>query len=172
MWPQFLLRDLGRRSDADVAAGKRAYGDWQSGLLFVDGSPKPSLTSFQLALHADCRMEKGKRQVLLWGHVRTGASEVQLTVRKGATFRPAVSVASATALRTLAKAKASALLPFRTAGDGTFLRYAPYEKGSSYRVQVKAADGKSVDGVATAPDSCSGISRQPKLKGSAGSTEF
>ena len=173
MWPQFLLRDLGRRSDADVAAGKRDYGDWQSGLLFVDGTPKPSLTSFQLALHADCQTVKGRRQVLIWGHVRPAreATEVQLTFKKGPSFRPAVSVASAASLRTLGKAKASTLLPFRTAGDGTFVRFAPYTPGASYRVQVKGADGRPLDGVAVSPDSCSGVSRQPKLKG-AGAGEF
>ena len=175
MWPQFLLKDLGRRSDADVAAGKRAYGDWQSGLLFVDGTPKPSFTTFQLALHADCETVKGKKQVLIWGHVRParGAQQVQLTTKAAGGFRPAVSAASAKGLPAISgrKVKASAALPFMTAGDGTFIRYAPFRRGAQYRLETKGADGKPVVGLATAPDVCSGISKQPKLKG-AGTGEF
>jgi hypothetical protein len=175
MWPQFLLRDLGRRSAADVAAGKREYGDWQSGLLFLDGTPKPALTSFQLALHADCQTVRGKRQVLIWGHVRSAAeaAEVQLTLRAGPIFRPAASTAKAAGLRRLDRgASATALLPFLTAGDGTFERYAPYAPRTRYRVQVKGADGKSVEGIAIAPDSCNGVTKQPKLVKGGGAKEF
>jgi len=53
-WPQFLLRDLGVVNADKAARGARPHADWQSGLLFEDGTPKPAATSFKLALFVDC----------------------------------------------------------------------------------------------------------------------
>jgi hypothetical protein len=53
-WPQFLLRDLGVVSEAKQAAGARPFADYQTGLEFEDGTPKPSTTSFRLAFFAGC----------------------------------------------------------------------------------------------------------------------
>ncbi len=53
-WPQFLLRDLGVVSAEKVARGAAPYSDYQTGLLFEDGTPKPAATSFKLALFVDC----------------------------------------------------------------------------------------------------------------------
>ena len=70
-WPQFLLRDLGVVSAEKAARGARPYADYQSGLLFEDGTPKPAATSFKLALFVDCvttrparpaRKRRGKRR--------------------------------------------------------------------------------------------------------------
>src|SRR5258706_387737 len=74
-FPQFLLSDMGKVSAADAARGKREYGDWQSGLYFNDGTPKPAATSFPLALHVDCTTDLDKKRgklLVIWGHVRPG----------------------------------------------------------------------------------------------------
>ena len=60
---QFLLRDVPR---AGAASKRRALGQWESGLLFADGRPKPAALAFRAGLHA----ERGARGLRLWGRVR------------------------------------------------------------------------------------------------------
>jgi hypothetical protein len=50
--------------------GARAYGGWQSGLLFADGRPKPVLAAFPVPLWVTAR--PGFAAVSLWGQVRPG----------------------------------------------------------------------------------------------------
>ncbi len=57
-WPQFLLRDLGVVSAEKAARGARPHADYQTGLLFEDGTPKPSAQSFKNALFVDCVSSK------------------------------------------------------------------------------------------------------------------
>ena len=52
-WPQFLLRDQDVTGASDHR-GPGTYADWQTGLEFVDGTSKPSATSFKQALFAEC----------------------------------------------------------------------------------------------------------------------
>ena len=167
-FPQFLLADMGKVSAADAARGKREYGDWQSGLYFNDGTPKPAATSFPLALHVDCTTglsrKKGKLLVI-WGHVRPGTGTRQVRIESGtkAAFRPAATAASLSA----GVVKAAAATPFATDANGYFLRFAPYQKGMSYRITV---DGTGT-GIAKTPDSCTGVTRQKRVRG-AGTKEF
>jgi hypothetical protein len=69
---QFLLRDLGRKR------GPHPWRDFQSGLRFEDGRPKPALAAFALPLTARAA---GPHEVTLWGLVRDGqgARPVQVT---------------------------------------------------------------------------------------------
>lgn len=65
---QFLVRDL----PGAGGAGARHEGqlsDWQSGLLFRDGRPKPLAAVLPAPLHAELA---GDGRVRLWGRVRTG----------------------------------------------------------------------------------------------------
>ena len=64
---QFLVRDLPGGRGAQRVGRLR---DWQSGLLFVDGRPKPLAHALPVPLHAE-RHEAGA--VRLWGRVRPGA---------------------------------------------------------------------------------------------------
>jgi hypothetical protein len=61
---QFLLRDVPRGSGGSTR--RRALGQWESGLLFADGRPKPAALSFRAGLHAEQRAGG----VRLWGRVR------------------------------------------------------------------------------------------------------
>lgn len=165
-FPQFLLTDMGRVSAADAARGKREYGDWQSGLYFNDGTAKPAATSFPLALHVDCTEELSKKHrkvLVIWGHVRPGSGPRNVTLEQGkGSFRAAASSAALSR----GTVRASSVTPFQTDAGGYFLRFAPYSKGTQFRV---SADGHT--GLATPPDTCTGISKQRKLK-NAGANEF
>jgi hypothetical protein len=170
-FPQFLLSDMGKVSQADAARGKREYGDWQSGLYFNDGTPKPAATSFPLALHADCTTDLARKHgklVVIWGHVRPGSGPRAVTMESGnGAFRPAATAS------TLASGvvRASSTTPFTTDANGYFLRFAPYQKGIQYRFTFKDAQGQSQTGLASAPDSCNGVTKQKPVQ-HAGSSEF
>ena len=165
-FPQFLLKDMGTVSAEAAARGKREYGDWQSGLFFNDGSPKPAAATFPLALHVDCTTQaRGKRKLLvIWGHVRPGSGPRPVTLEQGkASFRPAASAASLSR----GVVRAASVTPFTTDANGYFLRFAPYKKGVQYRVR---ADGAGT-GLAVPPDTCAGVTKQKKLV-KAGRNEF
>jgi hypothetical protein len=163
---------MGKVSDADAARGRRDYGDWQSGLYFSDGSPKPAATSFPLALHVDCTTRLGKskaRLLVVWGHVRPGNGPRQVRLENGAksAFRPAATASALTA----GKVRAASVTPFTTDASGYFLRFAPYAKGTQYRFAYKDAAGQKQTGLAQAPDSCGGRTRQKPVT-RAGANEF
>ena len=50
--------------------GKRAYGGWQSGLLYADSEPKPALQAFTAPFWVTAR--PGYATVSLWGQARPG----------------------------------------------------------------------------------------------------
>ncbi len=84
---------------------------WQSGMLYVDGRPKPALASFPQPFWAE-RYGRGRARV--WGQVRPGgAHRVTLERRSGATWRPV------------------ALL--RTNGTGVFSRTISIRQRTTYR---------------------------------------
>jgi hypothetical protein len=170
-FPQFLLQDMGTVSAVDAARGKREYGDWQSGLYFNDGTPKPAATSFPLALHVDCTTDVAKKRgklLVIWGHVRPGTGPRQVTMESGKdAFRPAATAATLSS----GIVKAASVTPFTTDESGYFLRFAPFRKGITYRFTYKDAGGQSQTGLASAPDSCNGITKQKPVK-KAGASEF
>jgi hypothetical protein len=170
-FPQFLLQDMGKVSAADAARGKREWGDWQSGLYFNDGTPKPAATSFPLALHVDCTTDLSRKRgkvLVIWGHVRPGSGARRVTMESGkAAFRPAATAASLKA----GVVRAASSTPFTTDPSGYFLRFAPYRKGTSYRFTYRDAQGQEQTGLASAPDSCSGVTKQKPVK-HAGGDEF
>ena len=64
---QFLVRDLPERPGTTARV---RWGDYQSGLRFADGSPKPAHASFALGLVAH---RAGAGRVRFWGLVRPGS---------------------------------------------------------------------------------------------------
>jgi hypothetical protein len=170
-FPQFLLKDMGTVSAADAARGKRDYGDWQSGLYFNDDSPKPAATSFPLALHVDCTTGLAKKRgklLVIWGRVRPGTGQRQVTMESGmASFRPAATAAALSG----GIVRAASVTPFMTDANGYFLRFAPFRKGVNFRFSYKDAQGQPQTGLASAPDSCNGVTKQKSMK-NAGSGEF
>jgi hypothetical protein len=180
-WPQFLLRDMGTVSAEDAARGKREYGDWQSGLFFHDGTPKPSATSFKLAMHAECQWTRKRVRVRtrggrirvkrrwvrgpvrIWGHVRPSAGAAVATVSASRRGSGWTAAATSTSPRPAAMASARAQA-FTTSASGVFVRYAKYRPGTRYRVE-SAAVGDGAAGLAVAPRNCARPSKAQRARG-------
>jgi hypothetical protein len=86
---------------------------------------------------------------------------------KATTFKPAATASSLSA----GVVRAASVTPFTTDASGYFLRFAPYQKGISYRFAYRDAQGQEQTGLAEAPDSCSGVTKQKHVT-KAGANEF
>ncbi|HWH44564.1 MAG TPA: hypothetical protein VNT32_07520 [Thermoleophilaceae bacterium] len=180
-WPQFLIQDLGVVSAEDAARGKRDWGDWQSGLYFADGTPKPSATSFKLALYAEClpaplaskaSRQRGKRRssrrrtarrassqtVMIWGRVRPGEGPRNALLSVNVKNEGWEHVATAASSRRR-PASSSAGLPFQTDAGGVFVRYAKYEPGVEFRIEHGLPGGQAEQGLPVRPTGCRSASR-------------
>ena len=148
-WPQFLLHDV-----PDPV-------EYQTGLMFVDGSPKPASRSFEFALHVECvtvpvpassrarhgrrssrrraRRARASRHLVVWGHLRSGAGArpITLSVRRGDQWVRATTAANR---RGRLKARGSANA-FVTGADGVFVRRARERPGAVYRAEYVAPNG-------------------------------
>ena len=145
-WPQFLLRDMGR---IDSSGGRYEFADWQTGLRFVDGSPKPAVAAFRLGLHAECvpdprgQAQRGRRRarrahsrmVELWGRVRPdlGGQAFVLLLRGGAALP----------------------MPVVPDADGVFTRRLSWHEGTRYRLSVVGLNGVREEGIDVEPALCS-----------------
>ena len=159
-WPQFLLRDV---EDLD---------QYQTGLLFADGTPKPAVRSFEFALHVGCETapatasrrgsrrtssrkdsrrtasrkrsrrtasRKRSRDLVVWGHLRPGASVRSITVsvqRRGEWVKAATAAHRRGGQRARGSTRA-----FLSSRDGVFVRRAQVLRGARYRAEYVAPDG-------------------------------
>ncbi|HZI90432.1 MAG TPA: hypothetical protein VFD31_02255, partial [Thermoleophilaceae bacterium] len=177
-WPQFLLRDLGVVNADKAARGARPHADWQSGLLFEDGTPKPAATSFKLALFVDCvtptvrptgrkrgrkaRVRRGggarsgrpRRRVLIWGHVRPGAAAHRVVLEKSGGGSPAWRKARTAGTARTSRPAAFSRRAFVTSTSGVFVRHAPWRRGVRYRLRLPGASGTAESGLAVRPVPC------------------
>jgi hypothetical protein len=89
MWPQFLLQD---RPGDPAGPRMRPFGDWQTGLLFADGSPKPAAAAYATPTFAQCRAVGRSQWTMVWGRLRKAAAGTAVTVETldgGGAWRPA-----------------------------------------------------------------------------------
>jgi hypothetical protein len=127
---QFLLRDVPRAATAAVPR-RRALGEWESGLLFADGRPKPAALAFRAGLHAELG---GRGHVRLWGRVRgadIARGWIQVRVRgtwKSVATRPAGGGAPETT--------------FLVRRGAVVYRGAPARRGIHWRLLVRALGGR------------------------------
>ncbi|MDP2711198.1 MAG: cellulase family glycosylhydrolase [Solirubrobacteraceae bacterium] len=120
---QFLIRDLPERPGRSPRV---RWGDYQSGLRLLDGSPKPAHASFSLALVAH---RAGAGRVRFWGLVRpgTGSRPARISVREpGGGWR--------------------AIARLRTREDGTFERAVTVDPARTFRLESGGRHGAPVDG--------------------------
>lgn len=120
---QFLVRDLPERPGADE---RSRWRDYQSGLRFVDGRPKPAHRSFALALVA---RRAGPREVAFWGLVRPGSGrrDASVSVRAAdGTWR--------------------ALVRRRTRADGTFEATVAVDPSRRFRLESGGRTGAVLAG--------------------------
>ncbi len=113
---QFLVRDLPERPGRDV---RTRWRDYQSGLFFADGGPKPAWAAFALPLTV--RRVAGGR-VAVWGLVRPGTGA-----------RP---------VRVLADDRV--VLRLRTQPDGTFAATVDADPGATFQARSGDLVGASI----------------------------
>ena len=120
---QFLVRDLPRRPGASARA---QWSDYQSGLRFENGQPKPAHAAFALALVA---RRSGERRVSFWGLVRPGAGRraARITVHEGGER-----------WREIAR--------LRTGADGTFEVSVPVDPARTFRLEAGGRLGAALQG--------------------------
>jgi len=120
---QFLVRDLPERPGEDL---RSRWGDYQSGLRFADGRPKPAHAAYALALVA---RRADARRVAFWGLVRpgTGARDARISVLEpDATWR--------------------SLTQLRTRPDGTFSVKIAVNPSRTFRLQSGSRMGSALKG--------------------------
>lgn len=127
MWPQFQLVDLPGTSPRP---GMREWGDWQSGLYFEDGTPKPAARDYALPVFARCARKSGRTWVELWGrHRRAGGPQaVEVEVRRASDWT-AVAASS----------RPGRGMPAHSSvwshEGGAVRRWVRFKRGASYRLR-------------------------------------
>jgi cellulase (glycosyl hydrolase family 5) len=120
---QFLVRDLPERAGRRL---KTRWRDYQSGLRFADGRPKPAHAAFAMALVARRAAGTG---VSFWGVVRpgTGTRPARISVREPDGH-----------WRVIGRG--------RTRADGTFRLTVAVDPGRTFRLESGRRAGPPVDG--------------------------
>lgn len=72
MHAQFLLRDIDAAHSGRRPGTRGHWRDFQTGLQYADGTPKPAAQAFRLPLHAEVRHHAGRQALVLFGGVRPG----------------------------------------------------------------------------------------------------
>jgi hypothetical protein len=141
MFAQFLLRDIDPRDSRRRQATK--WGDFQTGLFFADGKPKPAVQAFRMPFWAQVEQSGGPPFVQLFGGVRPGhgPTVVRVERRVGATdaWQP-IAVSGDTCDSDGTKA-------FVTDTAGWFLRAAPYTGPAEYRLSRLLPGGEWEPGI-------------------------
>jgi hypothetical protein len=142
MWAQFMLRDL---------PGDALGSDWQSGLYFADGRPKPAASTFRTPSFATCVRRGRQRWVMVWARVRGAQSPADVTLEAkqgGADWNAQPSWGSPRA-RVAEAATTLAVAPGVAAAR--YVREAP---GTAYRVRWTGPAGTSQSGPEVVPNAC------------------
>ncbi len=153
MWAQFMLRDL---------PGDALGSDWQSGLYFADGKPKPAASTFRTPSFASCVRSGRQRWVMVWARVRGARSPANVTLEAkhgDAGWHAAASWSSVRAARVAKAATTLALAPGVAA-----TRYVRSESGTTYRVRWTGPDGTSQAGPEVVPSACPPAPRRGRAR--------
>jgi hypothetical protein len=153
MWAQFMLRDL---------PGDALGSDWQSGLYFADGRPKPAASTFRTPSFATCVRSGRQRLVMVWARVRGAESPANVTLeakQAGAAWQSQASWTSARAASVAQAATTLALAPGVAA-----VRYLRRQSGTAYRVRWTGRDGIARAGPEVVPAPCPASSRRPHAR--------
>ncbi len=160
MWPQFQLRD---RPGDPAGPRMRPYGDWQTGLLNADGTPKPAYHEYRTPAFASCRRSGKRRWIEVWGRVR-GAEQgtsAQLQVRS----RGAVSAAAARGWRTVLSdnrprlGRARAAQAQQPSPGAAITRFIPWRRGLEVRLQWDAEGAQGSTGAPLVATACPAVKR-------------
>lgn len=150
MWPQFLLRD---RPGDPAGPQMRPFGDWQTGLIYADGTPKPAAAAFRAPAFARCVGTGRSRQVMAWGRLRAGAPGADATLEAESPAGTYAPLATAASRR---RGAPRAIVAQATLPGAPVVRYAPWRRGARYRIAWTAPDGTTAASAALAPVGCPG----------------
>jgi hypothetical protein len=137
---QFLLNDIGTPEHGSAIARSR---DWQSGLYFNDGQPKPAVAAFKVPFWAHSQSIAGSDVVVFFGQVRpsSGRKRVEVEMRTpDGTWTPIQTYETRTAGDFTCGQDTTAFL---TDEHGFYLRIAPFPGPATYRARWIKGDGKS-----------------------------
>jgi hypothetical protein len=142
MWAQFMLRDLD---------GAGIGSDWQSGLYYADGTPKPAAQTFRTPSFAACVRRGRKRFTLIWGALRGGGGQarVESSAPAGTAWR-----AQATSNSPSRKLRTGIATSVSLSSGTPLVRYVVSRPRRSYRISWTAADGASLTSPAVQPTAC------------------
>ena len=130
---QFLLRDLPPGAFRVGTSKQRAFGQWQSGLLFENGVPKLAAYSFRAGLFAQ-RLSGGRLR--LWGRLRIGDGPQRVVIehrpRGASKWHP---------LRTAGPGTPGATAEFSAEGRDAFQRFGRAPRGKDRRYRLRYLDG-------------------------------
>ena len=133
-WPQFQLYD---RPAGPIRPGLREYSDWQTGLFYADGSPKPAAATFATPIHSECVKGSGGRWVFVWGRLRQpGNAHAQLEVAdEGGEWRRIDSND-----RPLPAARTARRTEVRASSGEAVTRFVLHRPGARYRLRYAAGE--------------------------------
>jgi hypothetical protein len=137
---QFLVNDIGPPKGARPV--ERA-GNFQTGLYFHDGRPKPAVQAFKLPFWAESRSLAAGDVVVLFGQVRpdTGNRQIEIEVKgPNDTWLPVHTYETRPASGYTCGEDETVFL---TDSEGFYLRVVPYQGRATYRARWIRADGKS-----------------------------
>ena len=130
---QFLLRDLPPGSIRVGESRKRAFGQWQSGLLTEGGQTKLGAFHFRAGIFVQ-RIHGGRLRI--YGRMRVGSGPRAVILER----RPERTQRWETLLTTAPGGK-TAEGQFTVDGKQAFLRFAPAPRGSRWRYRLRYLDG-------------------------------
>jgi hypothetical protein len=141
MFAQFLLNDIGPPDGAKTPVEESR--DWQTGLYFHDGRPKPAVQAFKVPFWAESQSVAGGDFVLLFGQVRPESGRKQIEVEIKApdgTWIPMHTYETRPSGDLDCGEEATAFL---TDAEGFYQRVVPYEGPATYRARWIRTDGRS-----------------------------
>ena len=130
---QFLLRDLPPQAFRVGTSKKRAFGEWQSGLLFEDGTPKLAAHSFRAGLFVQ-RLSGGRLR--MYGRLRISPGPRTVVIER----RPPGTEAWSAVATVPAGGRAPAP-EFVADGHDAFTRFGQAPPADDWRYRVRWRDG-------------------------------
>ena len=128
---QFLLRDQPPAETVISQSKARPFGEYSTGLLKADGTPKAAARSFRAGLFAQLRRNG---RVLLYGRLRLGAAKAALTLQ-----------------RRVGKGDYRTIARFTIGGQAAFTRTVGHRRDAIYRLTFPGSAGRRKNGLAIRP---------------------
>jgi len=148
LFAQFLLNDIepppGTNDPLEISR------NWNSGLYFHDGRPKPAVKAFRFPFWAESRSLAGNDVVVLFGQVRPNSERERVEVEMRTPDGTWIPIQTRETRTAGGPAACDVETSFLTDPEGFYLRLAPYERPARYRARWIKSDGTSEYGVSVA----------------------